>query len=68
MSDRLQQAITVLQSRFGSAAPHYAIAPVPARASGIPQLDELTGIGGWPVGAMVRTWIGDGERAFTTSR
>ncbi len=52
MSDRLQQAITVLQSRFGSAAPHYATAPVPARSSGIPELDDLTGIGGWPVGRL----------------
>ncbi len=52
MSERLQQAITVLQSRFGSAAPHYAAAPVPARSSGTPQLDELTGIGGWPVGRL----------------
>ena len=52
MSERLQQAITVLQSRFGSAAPHYAVAPVSARSSGVPQLDELTGSGGWPVGRL----------------
>ncbi len=52
MSDRLQQAITVLQSRFGSAAPHPAVPDQPARSSGVPELDALTGIGGWPVGRM----------------
>src|SRR6266481_4981514 len=50
MSDRLQQAITVLQTRFGSAAPRPAAPPCPVRPSGIPELDALTGIGGWPVG------------------
>ncbi len=52
MSDRLQQTITVLQSRFGSAAPHYAAAAIAARSSGIPELDALTGIGGWPIGRL----------------
>ncbi len=52
MSDRLQQAITVLQTRFGSAAPHPADPVAPARSSGVPQVDELTGIGGWPVGRL----------------
>jgi RecA DNA recombination protein len=52
MSDRLQQAITVLQSRFGSAAPRPAAPACPARPSGITDLDALTGIGGWPVGRM----------------
>jgi|SRR5437868_7618212 len=52
MSDRLQQAVTVLQTRFGSAAPRPAAAPCPSRTSGIPELDELTGIGGWPVGRL----------------
>ena len=52
MSDRLQQAITVLQSRFGSAAPRPADPVAPARSSGVPQVDELTGIGGWPVGRL----------------
>lgn len=52
MPDRLQQAITVLQSRFGSAAPRPAAPPSPSRSSGIPELDELTGIGGWPVGRL----------------
>jgi RecA/RadA recombinase len=52
MPDRLQQAITVLQSRFGSAAPRPAVPPCPARPSGIPDLDALTGIGGWPVGRL----------------
>jgi len=52
MSDRLQQAITVLQTRFGSAAPRPAAPPCPARTSGISELDVLTGIGGWPVGRL----------------
>src|ERR1700694_361006 len=46
MPDRLQQAITVLQTRFGSAAPRPAAPPCPVRPSGIPELDTLTGIGG----------------------
>jgi len=52
MPDRLQQAITVLQTRFGSAAPRPAAPPCPARPTGIPELDALTGIGGWPVGRL----------------
>ena len=52
MLDRLQQAITVLQTRFGSAAPRPAVPPCPARPTGIPELDALTGIGGWPVGRL----------------
>jgi hypothetical protein len=52
MPDRLQQAITVLQTRFGSAAPRPAGPPCPARSSGIPELDALTGIGGWPIGRL----------------
>src|SRR5438132_6230557 len=52
MPDRLQQAITVLQTRFGSAAPRPAAAPCPARPTGILELDALTGIGGWPVGRL----------------
>src|SRR6202023_3826082 len=52
MPDVLQQAITVLQTPFGSAAPRPASPPGPARSSGIPQLDALTGIGGWPVGRL----------------
>ena len=52
MPDRLQQAITVLQTRFGSAAPRPAVPPCPARSSGIPELDALTGIGGWPGGRL----------------
>ncbi|HXO58496.1 MAG TPA: hypothetical protein VN834_01740 [Candidatus Acidoferrum sp.] len=52
MPDRLQQAITVLQTRFGSAAPRPAAPPCLARPSGIPELDALTGIGGWPVGRL----------------
>ena len=38
MPDRLQQAITVLQSRFGSAAPRPADQACPARPSGISEL------------------------------
>jgi RecA/RadA recombinase len=52
MSDRLQQAITVLQTRFGNAAPRPAEPAAPARSSGFPQIDALTGIGGWPVGRL----------------
>jgi len=52
MPDRLQEAITVLQTRFGSAAPRPAAPPCPVRPSGIPELDALTGIGGWPVGRL----------------
>jgi RecA/RadA recombinase len=52
MSDRLQQAITVLQTRFGSAAPRPVAPPCPARPSGIAEIDALTGIGGWPVGRL----------------
>src|SRR2546425_7627960 len=52
MPDRLQQAITVLQTRFGNAAPRPVAPPCPARATGIPELDALTGIGGWPVGRL----------------
>jgi RecA/RadA recombinase len=52
MSDRLQQAITVLQTRFGSAAPRPAEPACPTRPSGIADVDALTGIGGWPVGRM----------------
>jgi RecA/RadA recombinase len=52
MPDRLQQAITVLQTRFGGAAPRPAAPPCPARPSGVAELDALTGIGGWPVGRL----------------
>ena len=52
MPDRLQQAITVLQTRFGSAAPRPSAPPCPARPSGIAEIDALTGIGGWPVGRL----------------
>lgn len=52
MPDRLQQAITGLQIRFGSAAPRPSSPACPARPSGIPELDALTGIGGWPVGRL----------------
>ena len=52
MPDSLQQAITVLQSRFGSAAPRPAAPATPARPSGVAEIDALTGIGGWPVGRL----------------
>src|SRR2546430_15147232 len=64
MPDRLQQAITVLQTRFGSAAPRPAAPPCPARPTGISELDALTGIGGW-AGGGVRFFArppGPGER------
>ncbi|HYM49297.1 MAG TPA: ATPase domain-containing protein [Candidatus Limnocylindrales bacterium] len=52
MPDRLQQALTVLETRFGSAAPRPAEPRHAVRSSGIPELDALTGIGGWPVGRL----------------
>src|SRR2546429_9765076 len=52
MPDRLQQAITVLQTRFGSAAPRPAAPPCPARPTGISELDALTGIGGGAGGGV----------------
>src|SRR2546423_3222734 len=52
MPDRRQQAIPVLQPRFGSAAPRRAAPPCPARPTGIPELDALTGIGGGPGGRV----------------
>src|SRR5205085_4995662 len=66
MPDRLQQAITVLQTRFGSAAPRPAAPPCPARPSGVPELDALTGIGGWPVGrlSLLAGQKGSGKRTL----
>src|SRR5207244_11147323 len=66
MSDHLQQAITVLQTRFGSAAPRPAAPPCPVRPSGIPELDALTGIGGWPVGrlSLLAGLRGSGKRTL----
>lgn len=66
MSDRLQQAITVLQTRFGSAAPRPATPSSPARSSGILELDELTGIGGWPIGrlSLLAGTHGSGKRTL----
>jgi recombination protein RecA len=52
MPERLQQAITVLQTRFGSAAPRPAAPACPSRCSGIAELDALTGIDGWPIGRL----------------
>jgi RecA/RadA recombinase len=66
MADRLQQAITVLQSRFGSAAPRPAEPVSPSRPSGIAELDALTGIGGWPVGrlSLLAGTRGSGKRTL----
>jgi hypothetical protein len=66
MPDRLQQAITVLQTRFGSAAPRPAQPEHPARPSGIAELDALTGIGGWPVGrlSLLAGPVGSGKRTI----
>jgi recA bacterial DNA recombination protein len=52
MSERLQLALQQLHSRFGVAAPQLAPPTVPARPSGIPEVDALTGIGGWPAGRL----------------
>src|SRR6266849_712211 len=52
MSERLQHALQQLHSRFGAAAPQLAPPTVPARPSGIPEVDALTGIGGWPAGRL----------------
>ncbi|MDQ6884195.1 MAG: DNA recombination/repair protein RecA [Candidatus Dormibacteraeota bacterium] len=66
MPDRLQQAITVLQTRFGNAAPRPAQPEHPARPSGIDELDALTGIGGWPVGrlSLLAGPMGSGKRTI----
>ena len=66
MPDALQQAITVLQSRFGSAAPRPAAPATPARPSGIAEIDALTGIGGWPVGrlSLLAGTRGSGKRTL----
>jgi RecA/RadA recombinase len=66
MPDRLQQAITVLQTRFGSAAPRPAAPACPVRPSGIAELDALTGIGGWPVGrlSLLAGTRGSGKRTL----
>jgi len=66
MPDRLQQAITVLQTRFGSAAPRPAAPPCPARPSGVAEIDALTGIGGWPVGrlSLLAGQKGSGKRTL----
>ncbi|HVH65536.1 MAG TPA: hypothetical protein VM674_05825 [Candidatus Acidoferrum sp.] len=66
MPDSLQQAITVLQSRFGSAAPRPAAPATPARSSGIAEIDALTGIGGWPVGrlSLLAGLRGSGKRTL----
>ena len=66
MPDRLQEAITVLQTRFGSAAPRPAQTEHPARPSGIAELDALTGIGGWPVGrlSLLAGPMGSGKRTI----
>src|SRR2546428_8217323 len=70
MPDRLQQAITVLQTRFGSAAPRPAAPPCPARPTGIPELDTLTGIGGGPGGrvGLLAGLRGSGQRTPTPPR
>ena len=66
MPDRLQQAITVLQTRFGSAAPRPAAPACASRSSGIVELDALTGIGGWPVGrlSLLAGGRGSGKRTL----
>ena len=52
MPDRLQRALTVLETRFGSAAPRPAGPRHAVRSSGIHELDELTGIGGFALGRL----------------
>src|SRR5437667_12608941 len=66
MPDRLEQAITVLQTRFGSAAPRPAAPPCPTRPSGLAEIDALTGVGGWPVGrlSLLAGQEGSGKRAL----
>jgi recA bacterial DNA recombination protein len=66
MPDRLQQAITVLQTRFGSAAPRPSTPACPVRPSGIAELDALTGIGGWPAGrlSLLAGARGSGKRSL----
>jgi recombination protein RecA len=67
MADRLQEALSTLQVRFGGAAPRPLQAPPhPVRPSGIAELDELTGIGGWPVGklSLLNGSTGSGKRTI----
>jgi hypothetical protein len=67
MADRLQEALSTLQVRFGGAAPRTLQAPPhPVRPSGIAELDELTGIGGWPVGklSLLNGSAGSGKRTI----
>jgi hypothetical protein len=66
MPDRLQQALTVLETRFGSAAPRPAEPRHAVRSSGIAEVDELTGIGGWPVGrlSLLAGRSGSGKRTI----
>lgn len=66
MSERLQHALQQLHSRFGAAAPQPALPGIPARPSGIPELDALTGIGGWPIGrlSMLAGSRGSGKRTL----
>lgn len=52
MPDRLQQALTTLETRFGSAAPRPAEPRHAAQSTGIPELDALTGIGGLAAGRL----------------
>ena len=52
MPDSLQQALNVLETRFGSAAPRPAAPSAEIRSSGVAELDELTGVGGFAVGRL----------------
>jgi len=66
MPDPLQQALNVLETRFGSAAPRPAAPSAAVRSSGIPELDELTGVGGFAVGrlCLLAGAAGSGKRTI----
>ena len=52
MADRLQEALLELQVRFGDAAPRPVGSPAQSHPSGVPEIDDLVGIGGWPAGRL----------------
>lgn len=52
MSGQLSQALAELQSRFGTAAPRPVLPQHAVRPTGCDELDELIGIGGWPVARL----------------
>ena len=52
MSGQLLETLAELQSRFGAAAPRPVLPQHAVRPTGCDELDELIGIGGWPVARL----------------